>query len=153
MDEHGRRELAEAVPEELASRRVALGDADAPVSEHDDGPVAAPARGDGRVDAPLGVREAVAARRRERIVAAPSRARGREPVVGREPMHRGAHGALVDAEGGEPADQAAEPDHAAVRHDGVAEHRVHQRGGSRRPGGEHASQSGVDGRIARHVSI
>src|SRR5256885_1549650 len=60
MDEHSRRELAEAVPEELAPRRVAPGDADAPVSEHDDGPVAAPARRDGRVDAPLGVRGSVA---------------------------------------------------------------------------------------------
>src|SRR5712664_886233 len=54
-----------------------------------------------------------------------------EPAVCREPRHRRAHHAAVDVECLEKFQQRAEPDRAAARHDGVAEHGDDDRAGAR----------------------
>jgi hypothetical protein len=150
VNENGRRELAEAVPAKLAAGTIARFDRDAAVAEHHDPPGFVPRRRRGRVDAPLGVREAMSARAREPVVAAPSGASGREPVVGGQAMDGRAHRPLLDAEIGEPADQRAEPDRASVRGHGVTEDRDDKRAGPRRTFGDQARHAGRQGGVGYH---
>ena len=72
------------------------------------------------VDPTIGVFEATAARGGEAVVALAPELFGYQPFFLRQPINAGAHHAFVEAERLHQADEAAEPDRAAVRGDEVA---------------------------------
>jgi hypothetical protein len=77
-------------------------------------------------------REASSKRRRpegEHVVGAPADGFGAQPFLLGQPENRGADQAFVEFQRFEQADQAAQPDAAAARQDGVAEGGDDQRAG------------------------
>lgn len=142
----------ESLPEERLAQLLAL--LRRTLAEHQQqAPAAIPARRLGGVDVAGGGFETAAPDRGQAVIGAPADALGVQPFVADQAEDRGAHLALVEAARPQQADQAAEPEAAAVRQDGIAEGGDDQRTGAQRTlpaeilqvGRGGSAQAGLDG--------
>jgi hypothetical protein len=130
------RNRAIAFPQQFLAQRAALGRVERTIAIDHQRPAAVPAVGQRGVDAAVGVDEALHGRCRDGIRTAAAVALGAQPAFLCQSEYGGAQQTVVDAERGQQLDQAAQPDHATMGHDAVAEDGHHQRFRARRFGGE-----------------
>ena len=154
MDMEAGAEAAEARPFEARFERLALFGGSVGL-EGEERPFAVPCGGRGGIDAPVGLGEGCSAgwgQVIEGLAAAGSRG---QPALARQAVDAGPHQALRQPQRRHQADEAAEPDGAAARRHGVAEHGDDERAGTRLEAGEErrdASGALVGASMARRLS-
>jgi hypothetical protein len=150
---HARIEPAEALPGEAALQVLALAHAPAPRECHHHPPAAVPGRTRGRVDMARRGLELPVPEVGETVIAPAAEGLGPEPVLLYQPVHRGAHQALRDAERSEQPDQRAEPYTTAVRRDRIAEHGDDQGNGADRSAAPERRQQPSGGIGGAHADM